>query len=190
MIRTTKRFVLNAALIGTLAATPSLALAYHGANGFVGTYAGGQIGINDSSAPGLNSADAFTGGVRLGYNFAEPVGNQRTPFVLGGDLFEKFNTQGSHQHHIDYGSNVFGGDFLAGYPIGATHDLMPFVKVGVGHLNATGDLDGSGTGVRAGLGAELRLHNALGLTAQWMHQDTHHITNNNFTVGVNYHFGR
>lgn len=184
------RIARNTVFAAALVATPALAFAYNGANGFIGPYVGAQIGINNSSAYDLNTTNSLTGGGELGYNVAAPLGRMETPLVFGGDVFGELNAQGSHNHHVDYGSDVFGVDFLAGYPIGAAHELMPYVKLGVGRVNGTGDLGGHETGLRAGLGAELRLNNAVGLTGQWMHQENNHISNNNFTVGVNYHFDR
>ena len=119
-----------------------------------------------------------------------PASGLQSPIILGGNFFAEFNGQATHDHGVSYGSNVYGMDFLAGYPLGATRELMPYIKVGFGQLNATGDLGGDETSARFGVGAELHLRSRLGVYGQWMHQDAAHITNDNFTVGLNFHFGQ
>lgn len=158
---------------------------------WAGPYVGGQVGINDSSAAGATSNEiAFSGGASLGYNKALQPAGGGTPAIVGADFFTEFNSQATHSSGADYGSNALGIDFLAGYPLGNTQQLMPYVKVGFGDINATGDLAGAGdVGARIGVGAELWLAPAMGLVAQWMHQDSGGIANDNFTVGMNFHFG-
>jgi len=182
-------------LSAACASTPGLALAAAPASemGFwTGPYAGGQVGLNDASADGLSSENAFTVSPHLGYNVAVPLRNTYSPLVLGADVFAEFNGKATHSpgpgHNPRFGSDVYGVDALAGMPLGRERQIMPYVKIGFGTLNGTGDLGGSDTSLRAGLGAEYRLYPNFGLTGEWMHQDADHITNNNFTVGVNYHF--
>lgn len=185
----TATFVMTASV---LAAVPALACARAGVDAdayqWAGPYVGAQLGLNQSSAYDLGSRDSLTGGILGGYNFAVPTNSTAAPFIVGGDAFAEFNSQSTHNHSVDYGSNAFGVDFKAGYPLGAERNFLPYVKVGIGDLSATGDLGGSSTSARVGLGAEYRIRPHLALNGQWMHQDAGHITNNNFTVGVNYEF--
>lgn len=162
---------------------------------WTGPYAGGQIGINDVGGTGISNETAFTGGVDLGYNAAIPIQWTYSPLILGADAFIELNGQtthvvtGFHPVATDFGSDVYGVDALVGLPVGRSRRIMPYLKLGFGTIEGTGDLIGSDTNVRIGLGAEYRLNQALGITAQWMHQDADLITNDNFTVGVNYRFG-
>lgn len=163
---------------------------------WTGAYAGGQVGLNDASADGLSSEDSFTVSPHIGYNVAVPLRGTYSPLILGADAFAEFNGKADHGPHPGpggrgprFGSNVYGIDALAGMPLGARRQIMPYFKLGFGTLNGTGDLGDSETSVRIGLGAEYRLNSYLGITGEWMHQDADHITNNNFTAGVNYHFG-
>lgn len=175
-----------------LAAVPALACARSGVDSdayqWTGPYVGAKLGVNHSSAYGLNTQDSLTGGVLGGFNFAVPTRSTAAPFILGGDAFAEFNAQSTHNDSVDYGSNAVGVDFMAGYPLGVERNFLPYVKVGVGDLSATGDFGGSNTSARVGLGAEYQLRPHLALDGQWMHQDAHHITNENFTVGLNYEF--
>lgn len=172
-----------------LAAAPTADTGY-----WAGPYVGGQIGLNDASANGLSSEDSFTIGPHIGYNIALPLHGLSSPLILGADAFAEFNGESTHTvgsgiQGPKFGSNVYGIDALAGIPLGAQHRIMPYVKIGFGTVNATGDLDNSDTSFRVGFGAEYRLRRNWGVTGEFMHQDAGRITNNNFTVGVNYHFG-
>lgn len=171
-----------------LASVPGMASAAV-ANGFwTGPYIGGGIGINDASGDYVDSSTSFTASPHIGFNTAVPF-TPAVPLVLGADFFGEFNTQADHNDgRVRFGSRVYGMDFLAGLPIGAGQRVMPYFKLGFGHLSGTGDLHGSDTNVRYGLGAEYELERHVGLTAQWIHEDADRITNDNFAVGVNYHF--
>lgn len=161
---------------------------------WTGPYAGGQIGINEAGGAGISSETALTGGLYLGYNAAIPIQASYSPLILGADAFVELNGQtthvvtGFHPVATDFGSDTYGIDALAGLPVGINRRIMPFLKLGFGTIDGTGDLIGSDTNVRIGLGAEYRLDRDLGITAQWMHQDADRITNDNFTVGLNYRF--
>lgn len=174
--------------VAAFAAGPGGAPATGLAGQWLGPYAGAQFGFNNSSASGLDSELGLDGGVLLGYNTSISLSGVPQPVVLGANFFGEFNSQETHNRLVSYGSNVFGVDFMAAYPMGVGGRILPYFKLGFGSLSATGDIGGSSIGARIGLGAEYRLGPQLGLTAQWMHQDANHITNDNFTVGVNYHF--
>lgn len=156
---------------------------------WTGPYVGGELGLNQSSAYDLDTQTSLAGGVKGGYNLAVPLRGSIAPVILGGDVFATFNSQATHNGSVDYGSNVVGVDFKAGYPLGYAGKFLPYVKLGVGDLSGTGALGGSATGLRVGLGAEYKLRPRIALTAEWMHEDANHITNDNVMFGVNYRFG-
>lgn len=172
-------------------AADPLGLSPPAAERWAGPYIGGQVGVNNTSATGLSNENAFDGGLSLGYNTAVGAAGLDSPAILGTDFFTEFNSEEVHSNNVSYGSNVLGMDFLAGYPLGKARQLMPYIKFGFGDINATGDLSGRGSGVgaRVGAGIELWMNPGLGLVAQWIHQTGNSLTNDNFTVGVNYHFG-
>jgi len=155
---------------------------------WAGLYAGAQLGLNQSNAYDLDTRTSLTGGVSAGYNVALPISTASAPVIVGGDVFAEFNGQSTHNRDVTYGSNVVGVDLMAGYPVGLGRDLLPYLKVGLGDVSATGDLSNSNTSARIGLGAQYRLGPDLAAQAQWMHQDAGHISNDNFTVGLNYQF--
>lgn len=183
---------------GGLLCAPGLALAAGydpGAGFWSGPYAGGQIGLNQASADHLSTETALTGGVHGGYNFAVPVNGPYSPLILGGDVFVDFNGETTHSPDrnpfvgtVSYGSNVYGVDFMGGVPLGISRQWLPYLKVGFGTVDGTGDLHGSDTSARIGLGVQYHWLPDFGLVAQWMHQDADTITNDNFTVGLDYHF--
>lgn len=174
-----------------LAATPVNATAY-----WAGPYVGGQIGLNDASADGLDSQTSLTLGPHAGYNVALPLPalGWYSSLIVGADVFADFNGESTHSpgptgNRPAFGSDVYGLEALAGLPLGARHQIMPYVKIGFGIVDATGNLDNTSTGFRIGFGGEYRLRSNWGVTAEYIHQDGGPISNNNFTVGVNYHFG-
>lgn len=174
------------------AADPLLGLDHAAADKWAGPYIGGQLGVNNTSATGLSNENAFDGGLILGYNTLANAAGLDSPAVLGANFFTEFNSEEIHSNNLSYGSNVLGVDFQAGYPLGENRQIMPYVKFGFGDINATGDLSsrGSGVGARVGIGGELWMNPGLGLVVQWMHQTGNSLTNDNFTVGLNYHFGK
>lgn len=191
-ISTRNAVVAMLVLVPTAAcAADLLGLSPPAAQRWAGPYVGGQVGVNNTSATGLSNENAFDGGLSLGYNTVASAPGLKSPAILGADFFTEFNSEEIHSSDVSYGSNVLGMDFLAGYPLGKARQLMPYIKFGFGDINATGDLSGRGSGVgaRVGTGIELWMNPGLGLVAQWIHQTGNGITNDNFTVGVNYHFG-
>lgn len=182
-------------LSATCACVPATCLARPMANTssyWTGLYAGGQVGLNDSSADHTDSSLAFAISPHIGFNLPLPVNSRYSPLILGADFF--FDHNGSVDHgapgHPHFGSDVYGVDFLAGIPLGVQRRIMPYAKIGFGDVNGTDDSNEDDVGFRVGLGAEYHLRRNWGLTAEWMHQDSNSITNDNFMVGMNYHFGR
>ncbi|OBS10548.1 hypothetical protein Thpro_020264 [Acidihalobacter prosperus] len=174
---------------GLLLALPVSALAmpapYAGATPWTGAYIGAHAGINQSSASGLNTENSLTAGISGGYRMAL-ANSTAAPIILGGDVFADLNAQATHNANVSYGSDVVGVDLMAGYPVGEDQALLPYVKVGLGNLQATGDLGGSDIGGRLGIGIKYHLRPRLSLGVQWMTQDANSISNDNFTVGVDY----
>lgn len=166
-----------------------------GTNGWNGPYVGAQAGLNSTSADnGISSESALDLGVLAGYNF------QIVPFfTVGGDVFYEWNQQKSHTFagmgSADVGTNVYGVDALAGFPLGTSGTFMPFIKVGYGWADFTGN-GSSGvsnqSAARYGGGVEWRMSDSLGINFQYMYQDfggdVSHWKNQNFTVGANFHF--
>jgi len=186
MVTTLKRYACVAALLFA----PAIALA---AGGWTGPYAGVQVGINSASMDRLSTEQGLTAGVYGGYNY------QFTEhFVLGADAFWNWNQSKSHTVNgtslqIDTGTNVYGADVLAGFPLGPMNDWMPYAKAGYGWGEPTGDLTG-GTqdSWRYGAGVAWRVHTNLAVNFQYMHQNfggsNSNYTNDNFTVGASWHF--
>lgn len=158
---------------------------YAGNTPWTGPYIGAHAGINQSSASGLNTQDSLTAGLSGGYRLALANGGAN-PIILGGDVFADLNAQATHNANVSYGSNVVGVDLMAGYPLGGNQAWLPYVKLGLGNLQATGDLGGSDIGGRLGIGVKYHLQPRLFVGAQWMSQDANSITNDNFTVGIDY----
>ncbi|AOU97697.1 hypothetical protein BI364_06750 [Acidihalobacter yilgarnensis] len=172
-----------------LLALPVSALAmpapYAGETPWTGAYIGAHAGINQSSASGLNTENSLAAGVSGGYRLAL-ANPTASPIIIGGDVFADLNAQATHNANVSYGSNVVGVDLMAGYPLGDNQALLPYVKVGLGNLQATGDLGGNDIGGRLGIGLKYHLRPRLSIGAQWMSQDANNINNDNFTVGVDY----
>ncbi|HEX5313841.1 MAG TPA: porin family protein [Gammaproteobacteria bacterium] len=187
--------VIRWAALGGLLLTPLAALAVGGPmSGWTGAYVGAQAGLNNVSSDQTSSENAVTLGLLGGYD-----AQVSDHFVLGGDVFYNWNRK--KDHSIDncigpcttnYGTNVYGVDLRLGFPIGTSGGIMPYVKGGYGRANGTGDLSGDSNAWRYGAGIEFRPGDFLGLTLQYMHQnfgsDSDDLTNDNYTVGVNFHF--
>lgn len=177
---------------GLLAVAPALASADSYSNAensqWVGPYLGAQFGFDESSADQVDSQASISGGVLGGYNGAVATGDTTAPIIVGGDLFAEFNGQASHNHNVNYGSNTVGVDALAGYPLGINRKLLPYVKVGLADVSGTGDRGGNDIGPRIGVGVGYHFAPHLVAAAQWMHQSADHITNDVFTLGLNYQF--
>lgn len=184
--------LVRVAAAGALALVPAFAFAAGSWNGF---YAGGQVGVNSTSADnGISSESATDLGAFGGYNF-----QFSDHFVLGGNAFYEWNQQKSHQFgglgSADVGTSVYGVDALAGFPLGQSGAWMPFLKLGYGWADFTGNGStgvGNQSAARYGAGVAWRLTPLLGLNFQYMYQkfgsDVSNWKNQNFTVGVSVHF--
>lgn len=178
------------AAVGALVLAPAFAFA---AGPWTGTFVGAQVGANSASADGLSTEVGLVAGAFGGYNFQ--MGDH---FVLGADAFWNWNQSKSHSvngspQKVDTGTNVYGVDVLAGVPFGQMGAWMPYAKVGWGWADPTGDLSGgTKNSVRYGVGIAWRMADRFSVFGQFMHQnlgsDTGHYTNDNYTLGVNFHF--
>jgi len=182
--------IVRIALAATLAVAPFAASA---AGDWTGVYAGAQVGINSANANGLSTEQGLTAGVYGGYDY------QLMPFlVVGGNLFWNWNQSKSHtikgtSSQVDAGTNTYGGDLRAGFPIGSDGAWMPYGKLGYGWAEPTGDLTGgSWSAWRFGGGVVWRMHRNFSLDFQYIHQNlgsgSGDYTNDNFTVGASWHF--
>lgn len=181
-----------AAFAGLLAAAPGLAFAQNNGQ-WTGFYAGAQAGINSSSAnSGISTEQALNLGILGGYTFQ--VANH---VVVGGNAFYEWNQGKTHSGPggtAKIGTNVYGVDAMVGFPLSQSGAWMPFVKIGYGWANFTDDASStpSQNAMRYGAGIEWRTSEMLGFTAQYMYQkfgsDVADWQNQNFTVGVNFHF--
>ncbi|GGP25938.1 OmpA family protein [Silvimonas amylolytica] len=166
------------------------------ADDFTGFYAGGKAGVNLSRLTG-NTLDTTqeataTGGLEAGYN-AEIARD----IILGVDAFYDYNGKTDHDfkqypdYYAHFGSQVYGADLKLGMQF---DKLMPYAKVGYAWTDPSGDVEGRVGGLHAGLGVEYKLTPNLGLTGEWTMaraKDDYgsKLTNNNFTLGLNYYFG-
>lgn len=174
-----------------LVCTPAIALATTPTvTTWSGFYAGGFLGVNNAKSDNTGSANAATFGLLGGYDyrFSRPV-------VLGADVFYEDNRPTNHSSPIgtvSYGSRIWGVDAQAGYVLGNANQWLPYLKIGYGRGQGTRDLSGSSSGLRYGIGIEWRLYRHLGITFQYMRQKLgsadDNLTNDNLTVGADWHF--
>lgn len=181
--------IVHCAAAVVVALAPALAFA---ATDWTGAYVGAQAGLNRSTADyGVSSENALDVGVLAGYNF------QLTQnFALGGNVFYEWNQSKGHNvgnaPSFDVGTNVYGVDLLAGVPLG-DGTWMPYVKIGYGWADFTGDANVSTQNdMRYGIGLEWRVTQRIGVAFQYMYQkfggEVDNWKNQNFTAGVNFHF--
>ena len=172
---------------------------YHGP--FTGAYVGAKAGVNDSNM-GVGNAAAMSGiqiphehnygtalGLEAGYGWA--LG--RT--VLGVDAGYGYNATGRSSYssgNQGYGSRDYGLGLKFGIPV--TDNLMPYAKLGYGHLTGTGAASGlSGNGANGGLGVEYLFAPHWSVAGEWntmsVSSNANTMNNNTYTLGVNYYFG-
>ena len=170
---------------------PAMALAAAPSE-WTGAYVGGQVGWTKTNVDLFSSENALNIGVFGGYNYQVSA-----HFVVGGDLFYEWNQKKKHSFGggigtSDFGSEVYGVDGLVGFPVGEQGNFMPYLKVGYGHLKATGDASGSENDMRYGAGLQWRLSNPFSLSVQYMYQklgsSSGNWKNETFAVGATYHF--
>ncbi|MGH8160949.1 MAG: outer membrane beta-barrel protein [Gammaproteobacteria bacterium] len=183
-------------LLGVLSCVPVAAFAASPGS-WTGPHIGVLLGGNSSSSNKTDNDLAFTASFLAGYDF------QLTQhFVLGVGGFYEWNNQKTHSYNscpgggcsVRYGSRIYGLDGRVGFPVGNFNQFMPYVKVGYGRSNLSGDLSGSDSSPRYGVGFEwMSATGTASLLIQFMHQKVNgdhgvSITNNNFTIGANFFF--
>ncbi len=182
-------------LLAVLSCVPVAALAASS-----GSWTGGHIGVllggNSTSGNNTDNELAFTASLLAGYDF-----QLSQHFVLGVGGFYEWNNEKTHSYNacsngcsVRYGSRIYGLDGRVGFPLGGYNQYMPYVKVGYGWSNLSGDLSGSDSSPRYGVGFEwMSATGTASLLIQFMHQKVDgdrgvSITNNNFTIGANFFF--
>lgn len=161
------------------------------AEDFTGPYIGGKIGSNRSDTSGLltsSRSSSTTYGLEGGYNWG--VGQT----TLGANFFYDSNEQSNHSPLGQLGSHVYGLGLKLGLPIDS---LMPYAKLGYGHVWGTGALQdsnnfGSANSVNGGFGLEYKFAPNWSIAGEWTATapSSHgtKLNNDNFSVGVNYYF--
>lgn len=165
-----------------------------GSSNWAGWYAGVRLGINHNSYDGFGSRNAFAIGFAAGYNY------QLNPnLVIGGDLYSVWNSDISHTVNslpgvnANFGSRTLGADFMAGFPAG---DFLPYLKLGYGHVQISGDLNGSANGARYSAGIMWRITPYSALALQYTYQKVNigniqgngDFRNSDIAVGYNWFF--
>ncbi|MGH8273858.1 MAG: porin family protein [Gammaproteobacteria bacterium] len=182
-------------VLGALLLAPAAAFALVPGQ-WTGPYVGVQAGVNRTNLDQFSSENAFTAGIRAGYD-----AQISDHFVVGGDVFYEWNQDTNHQTciagagcaSVNLGSKVYGVEGKIGFPLGPTDNFMPYVKLGYSHLDVTGDnASGSDNAVRYGVGIAWSLIDSTTLSLQYTHgkygSDVGNWKNDNVTVGLNFHF--
>jgi len=180
-----------------LAMTPLVAHA-QGSNGsfdsWTGLRAGVELGMNHNTYNGFDSSNAFMQTLELGYDY-----QLNDHVVVGGDVYGDWTSNTSHAVHsfpganADFGYKGYGVDGLLGSPVG---NFLPYVKLGYGRIDLSGDLSGSDNGLRYGAGLMWRLDTNSVLLFQLTYQKVSisgnpgngDFKNTNLTVGYNWFF--
>lgn len=161
---------------------------------WAGPYFGVKAGLSQSSGAGFSSEIGFTAGLVAGYDW-----RFSRHLVVGGDATYFWNQDVGHTAciagvcgNVNAGSNVMAVDGRVGFPLGRTQRFMPFVKIGYGHLELTGKIDGDDGAFRYGGGLEWRFGYNTSLVFQYMHADygggVANWSNDNFIVALNFRF--
>ena len=114
-------------------------------------------------------------------------------YSLGLDGFINSNRNATHNPNgVVYGSDVYGLDVKLGLPMGK---WLPYAKLGYARTAANHDLDTfSGNGAHLGLGAEYKFAPQWSVAGEFTSatakSNGDKMTNNNFTLGINYYFGK
>lgn len=157
------------------------------ASDFAGAYAGAKVGSNRADTSGVSASSrnsATTYGLEGGYGW--DLG--RTLLDVNG--YYNSNDQTNHTVLGQYGSRVYGMGLKLGLPF---NSLMPYAKIGYGHTSGTGALSNFGSNsLNGGLGVEYKFASNWSVAGEWNRSapssNGTKLTNNNFTIGVNYYF--
>lgn len=158
---------------------------------FQGSYFGGRVGVNNSTATGANSAPAEStiayivqgGYIQTGRNIK--LGDS----IIGVGAYADMHGYEKHKNEIRYGVFSYGLNAKFGRPI---DNWLPYVKVGYGHNSGTGDLSQvRQAGVNKSIGLEYNLNLNWGLVAEYKFNNfgnkTATIHNKTFMFGFNYY---
>lgn len=165
------------------------------------------FGGNSVSSDNTDNQLGFTATFMTGYDF-----QLARHLVLGLDGFYVWAEPKTHDFDacngcaVDYGSSVYGLTGRIGFPVGERNLLMPYVRVGYGWYNLSGDLDNHDGSLRYGVGLEwMSDTGTVSLVVQYTRQqlETHKvlrfngvpsgykvgdITSNVFSIGANFFF--
>lgn len=169
--------------IGAVAVPGAMAQGYmtQSASNWTGPYVGARVGINNAEIDPADSEAAFTGGVQAGYDM-----NLGGP-VVGVEGSADFNSKTDYGLG-EIGSNIWGLSGKLGVDMG---QVMPYGKLGWAYTNLTGDADEGEGGLTGGLGLEYKMMPNVSVKGEWTYNNAEFfggtdVTNNAFTVGVNY----
>lgn len=164
------------------------------ASEFGGGYVGAKIGANRTDMTSVSRQTPLATGLEGGYNW------DMNNLLLGVDGFFDFNGKKTHTGTgvapatVNYGSHVYGLDMKLGLPNG---NWLPYAKLGYAHVGGRGDAYASavgGSGAHFGLGVEYKFAPSWSLAGEWTNDTgksgATKLNNNNFTLGVNYHFDK
>jgi OOP family OmpA-OmpF porin len=183
--KSTMVFALAVASLGMMAAQ---------AGEFDGGYIGGKIGVNRTDMTDVSRQSPAAAGLEAGYNW------DMNGMLLGVDGFWDFNEKKTHTGtalapaSVNYGSQVYGLDLKLGLPNG---NWMPYAKLGYAHTDGRGDayasVIGNG-GAHYGVGVEYKFAPNWSVAGEWTNNTGKNgavkLNNNNFTIGLNYYFGK
>lgn len=185
MKKSAVNFVLATALLGAAVVQ---------AGEFDGGYVGAKIGVNRTDMTAVSRQSPVATGLEGGYNW------DMDNLLLGVDGFLDFNGKKTHAGvapapaAVNYGSHVYGLDLKLGLPNG---NWMPYAKLGYAHVGGRGDAYASvigDNGAHLGLGVEYKFAPDWSLAGEWTNNSgksgATKLNNNNFTLGVNYHFDK
>lgn len=172
----------------------SLGMAAAQAGEFDGGYVGGKIGGNRTDMTALSKQTPVTAGLEAGYNW------DLKNVLLGVDGFWDFNDKKTHSGvapapaAVHYGSQVYGLDLKLGLP---SDKWMPYAKLGYAHISGRGDAYASvisDNDAHYGLGVEYKFAPNWSIAGEWTNNTgksgATKLNNNNFTIGLNYYFGK
>lgn len=175
-------------------AVVSLGMTAAQAGEFDGGYVGGKIGVNRTDMTAVSRQSPVATGLEGGYNWNTGA------VLLGVDGFLDFNGKKTHTGAapapatVHYGSHVYGLDLKLGLPSGK---WMPYAKLGYAHVGGRGDAYASAigdSGAHLGLGIEYKFAPNWSVAGEWTSNSGKNgavrLDNDNFTLGVNYFFGK
>ncbi|OGS91945.1 MAG: hypothetical protein A2Z95_03465 [Gallionellales bacterium GWA2_60_18] len=176
-----KKYMKRIVLVAVLLAMPAAQ-----ASEFDGGWLGGKIGANRSGVTGVDRKSATSYGLEGGYNW------NRSSYLLGVNGF--IDSNGSADHNpapFSYGSSAYGIDAKLGVPSG---NWLPYAKLGYARTDgdgAAGAIDGGD--VHFGLGVEYKFAPNWSLAGEYTTASAktgaQKLSNDNFTIGLNFYFG-